>query len=195
MTDTPRSSPPPTDEQRSSGRRGVEGAHEPARKRWVGPAVASGLAMIAAAIAGLVLTGMQDNAIYSKQVDQLLAEKAKFTGRPVRAEGILAHGSLVKRDQPCEYRFTIAKNGAELPVRFAQCVVPDTFRDVPDLDVGVTVEGELQADGSFEASSVLAKCPSKYEMKQRKDHGETMPHGPFASAAQGPGAASPDPTP
>jgi cytochrome c-type biogenesis protein CcmE len=143
--------------------------------------VASGLAMVAAAIAGLVLTGMQDNAIYSKPVDQLLAQKAKFAGRPVRAEGNLIHGSLVKRDQPCEYRFSIAKNGAELPVRFAQCVVPDTFRDVPDLDVGVTVEGELQSDDTFEATSVLAKCPSKYEMQQRKGHGEQMPHGPLAS--------------
>jgi cytochrome c-type biogenesis protein CcmE len=152
------------------------------RRGWVGPAIASGLAMVAAAIAGLVLTGMQDNAIYSKPVDQLLAEKTKFVGRPVRAEGILTHGSLTKRERPCEYRFTIAKNGADLPVRFAQCVVPDTFRDVPDLDVGVTVEGELQGDGTFEATSVLAKCPSKYEMQQRKDHGEQMPHGPFASA-------------
>ncbi len=171
MTDPERSTPPATDEPR---------ARQP--RRWVGPAVASGTAMAAAAIAALVLTGMQDNAIYSKPVDQLLAAKGKFLGRPVRAEGILTHGSLVKRDQPCEYRFTIAKNGAELPVRFAQCVVPDTFRDVPDLDVGVTVEGELQADGSFEATSVLAKCPSKYEMQQRKQNGEQMPHGPFAVA-------------
>ena len=156
-----------------------------APRRWVGPAIASGLAMVAAAIAALVLTGMQDNAIYSKPVDQLLAQKAKFAGRPVRAEGNLVHGSLMKRDEPCEYRFSIAKNGAELPVRFAQCVVPDTFRDVPDLDVGVTVEGELQSDDSFEATSVLAKCPSKYEMKQRKDHGEQMPHVPLASAGGG----------
>jgi|HubBroStandDraft_5_1064220.scaffolds.fasta_scaffold111902_2 cytochrome c-type biogenesis protein CcmE len=157
-----------------------------ATRRWVGPAIASGLAMVAAAIAGLVLTGMQDNAIYSKPVDQLLAQKAKFAGRPVRAEGNLVHGSLLKREQPCEYRFSIAKNGVELPVRFAQCVVPDTFRDVPDLDVGVTVEGELRSDDTFEATSVLAKCPSKYEMKQRKDQGEQMPHGPLASAGTGP---------
>jgi cytochrome c-type biogenesis protein CcmE len=160
-------------------------------KRWVGPAVASGLAMVAAAIAALVLTGMQDNAIYSKPVDQLLAQKAKFAGRPVRAEGNLIHGSLMKREQPCEYRFSIAKNGVELPVRFAQCVVPDTFRDVPDLDVGVTVEGELQKDDTFEATSVLAKCPSKYEMKQRKDHGEQMPHGPLASAGNATGQEAP----
>ena len=150
-------------------------------RRWVGPAIAVGLAMGAAAIAALVLGGMQDNAIYSKPVDALLAQKAKFLHRPVRAEGNLVHGSLTKRELPCEYRFSIEKNGAELPVRFAQCVVPDTFRDVPDVDVGVTVEGELQADSSFEATSVLAKCPSKYEMKQRKDRGEQMPHGPLAA--------------
>jgi len=151
------------------------------RKRWTGPALAVGLAMGAAAVATFVLTGMQDKAIYSKPVDELLAQKDKFAGRPVRAEGNLVHGTLAKRDQPCEYRFTIAKNGVELPVRFPQCVVPDTFRDVPGMDVGVTVEGELQSDQSFLASSVLAKCPSKYEMQERKKNGEQMPHSPLAS--------------
>jgi cytochrome c-type biogenesis protein CcmE len=151
------------------------------RKRWTGPALAIGLAAGAAGVATFVLTGMQDKAIYSKPVDELLAQKAKFAGRPVRAEGNLVHGTLEKRDQPCEYRFTIAKNGAELPVRFPQCVVPDTFRDVPGMDVGVTVEGELQPDQSFLASSVLAKCPSKYEMQERQKNGEQMPHGPLAS--------------
>jgi cytochrome c-type biogenesis protein CcmE len=153
---------------------------EPERRRWVGLLIAVGLAMGAAGIAALVLTGMQDKAMYSKPVDELLAQKGKFLGRPVRAEGMLVHGSLVHRDQPCEYRFVIEKNGAELPVRFAQCVVPDTFKDVPDLDVGVTVEGQLQADSSFEATDVLAKCPSKYEMEKRKKDGERMPHGPLA---------------
>ncbi|MCL2448617.1 MAG: cytochrome c maturation protein CcmE [Polyangiaceae bacterium] len=150
------------------------------RRHWTGPAAAVGLAMGAGAIATLVLTGMKDQALYSKPVDELLAQRAKFIGRPVRAEGNLVHGSLTKRDQPCEYRFTIAKNATEMPVRFAQCVVPDTFRDVPDIDVGVTVEGELSSDGSFEATNVLAKCPSKYEMEQRKNRGEGMPHGPLA---------------
>jgi cytochrome c-type biogenesis protein CcmE len=129
-----------------------------------------------AAIASMFLFGMKDNAIYSKPVDELVANKAKFAEHPVRAEGSLVHGSLEKRDSPCEYRFTIAKNGVEVPVRYAQCVVPDTFRDVPDMDVGVTVDGELHADNSFDATSVLAKCPSKYEMKQQAAHGAKMPH-------------------
>jgi len=162
-------------------RRRQDGTGNSGGPRWAGVAMAVGLAMAVATIATLVLTGMQSNAIYSKPVDQLLAQKTRFLGRPVRAEGNLVHGSLEKREQPCEYRFTIAKNGAELPVRFAQCVVPDTFRDVPGMDIGVTVEGELRRDDSFEATSVLAKCPSKYEMKQRKERGEEMPHSPLAS--------------
>jgi cytochrome c-type biogenesis protein CcmE len=171
--------PPPARRARSRD------GDEPTGNRWRGAAVAVALAMGAAAAAALVLTGMQDKAIYSKPVDELLAQRARFMGRPVRAEGNLVHGSLVKREQPCEYRFTIERNGVDMPVRFAQCVVPDTFRDVPDMDVGVTVEGQIQADGSFEASSVLAKCPSKYEMQQRKQNGETMPHGPLAGGPAG----------
>jgi cytochrome c-type biogenesis protein CcmE len=138
-----------------------------------------------AAVITLVLTGMQDKAIYSKPVDELLAQRAKFVGRPVRAEGNLVHGSLVRRDQPCEYRFTIEKRGVELPVRLAQCVVPDTFRDVPEIDVAVTVEGELRDNESFEASSVLAKCPSKYQMEEKKRNGELMPHAPLSAGGIG----------
>ncbi len=183
MADAPEVLPPSTvhaiDAKPPRRRRGA--TDEAPRSRWGGVAVAVGLAMGAGAITALVLTGMQDKAIYSKPVDELLAQRAKFVGRPVRAEGTLVHGSLVKRDEPCEYRFTITKNAVELPVRFAQCIVPDTFRDVPDIDVGVTVEGELQRDDSFEATNVLAKCPSKYEMKERKQRGEEMPHGPLAA--------------
>ena len=54
----------------------------------------------AAAIVALVLIGMQDKGVYSKPVDELVAQKAKFVGKPVRAEGLLVHGSLVKRESP-----------------------------------------------------------------------------------------------
>lgn len=134
------------------------------------------LVMAGAAIVALVLGGVKDKGMYSKPVDQLLAEKAKFRNKQVRAEGNLVHGSLVKRESPCEYRFKMEKNGTEMNVRYAKCVVPDTFRDVPNMDVGVTVEGELLPDDSVEATQVLAKCPSKYEMKQKAANGEKMPH-------------------
>lgn len=134
------------------------------------------LVTAAAAIVGLVLIGMQDKGIYSKPVDELVAQKGKYQGKAIRAEGLLVHGSIVKRESPCEYRFRIEKNGTEVPVRFAKCIVPDTFRDVAGMDLGVTVEGELRADGSFEANDVLAKCPSKYEMQEKQKNGEKAPH-------------------
>jgi len=34
----------------------------------------------------------------------------------------------------------------------------------------------VAAAGDFEATQVLAKCPSKYEMKDRASRGEQMPH-------------------
>jgi len=153
-------------------------------RSWVRTAAAAFLAAGAVGIAVLVLTGMKDRAIYSKAVDELMFQRARFVGRPVRAEGDLVHGTLVKRDSPCEYRFSLQRNGVVLPVRYAGCVVPDTFRDVQGMDVSVTVEGELQGDSVFEASNVLAKCPSKYEMQQRKDRGEQMPHASLAAESR-----------
>jgi hypothetical protein len=71
MADAPKPFEPlASDAVVSHGRLGAE-ADAPSR-RWVGPAVAAGLAMGAATIAGLVLTGMQDKAIYSKPVDSSL---------------------------------------------------------------------------------------------------------------------------
>src|SRR5262245_30705405 len=134
------------------------------------------LLVMAGGIVALVMTSFKDAAVYSKNVDQVIAEGRSLGGRALRVEGNLVHGSLTRRDQPCEYRFTIKGKDAQLPVNYAKCIVPDTFRDVPGMDVGVTVEGKLSSSGQFEATQVLAKCPSKYEMKEKQARGEQMPH-------------------
>ncbi len=139
------------------------------------------LVMGGAALA-LVLTSFQGAAVYSKGVDELLAQKDQIGERNVRVDGILVKGSLLRRDQPCEFRFRMTKNGKELPVRYAQCVVPDTFRDVPNVDVNVTAEGKLDGTGQLEADKIFAKCPSKYEMQQSAAKGEKAPHGAIPPA-------------
>ncbi len=135
-----------------------------------------GLLAIGGGILTLVMTGFDDAAIYSRDVDQLVREKDKLLGRNLRVQGMLVNGTLVKRDEPCEYRFQLSKGTDKLPVRFAQCVVPDNFRDVPGLDVAVTAEGTLDSDGYFQASHIVTKCPSKYEMDEKARKGERKPH-------------------
>lgn len=124
----------------------------------------------------LVFSSADDAAIYSLTVDKVMADRQTLLGRNLRVEGDLVKGTLRHRAEPCEYRFTMARGGQQLKVRYAECIIPDTFRDVPDMDVQVTAEGQLTEDGALEATHIMAKCPSKYEMRQKKAAGEAAPH-------------------
>jgi cytochrome c-type biogenesis protein CcmE len=147
----------------------------PKPKRNIG--LLLGLLAMTGGVTALALS-FKESAVYAKSVDQLMADKASLAGRPVRVQGNLVKGTLEHQEQPCEYRFKIAsKGGPELPVRFANCVVPDNFRDVPGMDVEVTVEGKLAAGDKFEATNVMAKCPSRYDMQEKAAKGEVVPHG------------------
>jgi cytochrome c-type biogenesis protein CcmE len=141
------------------------------------------LLVIGGAILTLVMTSFDGAAIYSKTVDELVAQKNALAKRNLRVQGTLVKGTLAKRDSPCEYRFRMQKNGAQIEVRYPQCVVPDTFRDVPNVDVDVTATGKLASDGHFQASEIMAKCPSKYDMKQKAASGLKAPHGALTPAS------------
>lgn len=159
-------------------------APQPKVRRELGLLIA--LLVMGGAILVLVMTTFNDSAIYSKTVDQLMSERGSLSGRNVRVQGTLVKGTLARRDSPCEYRFRLQKNGTEVEVRYPQCVVPDTFRDVPNMDVDVTATGKLASDGHFQATEIMAKCPSKYDMKQRAASGEKAPHGAMGTLSADP---------
>jgi cytochrome c-type biogenesis protein CcmE len=140
--------------------------------------------LLGAAVAFLVFGSTASDAfVYSKLVNEVMTDPAQFAGRELRVEGQLKQGSIKFREEPCEWRFVIEKAGKEMPVQFPQCVVPDTFRD--GMGISVTVQGKLTADGGFLANQVVPRCPSKYEMQQRKNKGEAMPHAATLSSTGG----------
>jgi cytochrome c-type biogenesis protein CcmE len=140
--------------------------------------------LMGAVTAILFNTGATEVLVYSKLVNEVMAKPGDFAGRELRVEGELKQGSIKFREQPCEWQFVLHKDGKEMPVQYSQCVVPDTFRD--GMGISVTVQGKLAAGGaSFEANQVIAKCPSKYEMKERAKKGEVMPHAATAPKPQG----------
>jgi cytochrome c-type biogenesis protein CcmE len=116
-----------------------------------------GLAVLIALIASTVRGSAF---VYSKYVDELMtpAERARWVGRTVRVEGLVAPDSIEHQPGTRRFRFRVYRNEAVLPVEY-QGIVPDTFRDC----AGVTVRGSLRPDGVFIADEIVAKCPSKYE--------------------------------
>lgn len=87
----------------------------------------------------------------------------------VRINGKVAEGSIERSGSGLDLRFAVSDGSTSLPVVF-HGVVPDTFTDGAD----VVIEGNLLADGTFRAKSLLAKCPSKYQAKVK--NGEKIPH-------------------
>ena len=138
------------------------------------------LLVLGGGILSFVLGQDSKQLTYAKDVQSVLANQEELAERNLRVQGVLVPGTLSKRDEPCEYRFKIRQmgdhDGQVMDVRYASCIVPDTFRDVPGIDVEATVTGQM-AEGYFQARDIQAKCPSKYEMEQRQLAGEQKPHG------------------
>ena len=139
-------------------------APPPPRRGNVG-LLAALLTMVSAVVL-LFVFGLKEAPIYAMTLAEFMSKGEEMTDRRVRIDGELVPGTLVKRDKPCEFRFTLRdaekKDVPHLEVRFPQCIVPDTFRDMPEGGVFVTAEGTMKADGYFEANEIMAKCSSKY---------------------------------
>jgi cytochrome c-type biogenesis protein CcmE len=153
------------------------GPERPTPKKKGNLGLLIGLLVMVAGVLALVFTSFKGAAIYSLGVDQLVKEQARYNQRTIRVKGMLVKGTLSRRDEPCEYRFKLQEKGVVLSVQHPSCVVPDTFKDMPGMDVEVQAEGKLADDGkTFVSTTIVAKCPSKYEMQQKSMAGELMPH-------------------
>ena len=97
--------------------------------------------------------------VYYKTVDEYLADPAPRAH--TRVNGKVLEGSIRRLPTGQDVLFTMhdpADESRTLRVEY-RGIIPDTFVDRAD----VVVEGKVRADGVFVASTLLAKCPSKYE--------------------------------
>jgi len=109
--------------------------------------------------------------MYYLTVDELLARNDAAYGERVRLMGKVEDGSSVTDSETNTLHFAVTdEDGTSLPVVYSG-TVPDAFKEGAD----VVVEGSLTRAGTFEADSLLVKCPSKYEAApedQVKEGGE-----------------------
>src|SRR3954464_15494321 len=89
------------------GTNGSDNRQSPPPRRKGNVGLLAVLLVMVGGIVALVMTSFKEAAVYAKNVDQVKAEAVALGGRRLRVEGTLVHGTLERRDQPCEYRFTI----------------------------------------------------------------------------------------
>lgn len=142
----------------------------PSRSLLVGGAnlkffVAGGV--IALAVAYLVLMGVQGTTVYFLTVGELHAKGPAAQNQLYRVSGMLVPGTLMRESSGLGIHFEIADRGsAPLPVVYRGGQVPDIMGD----NIEIVAEGKLDAQGTFMANTVLAKCPSKLENSPPEEH-------------------------
>jgi cytochrome c-type biogenesis protein CcmE len=114
--------------------------------------------LILGAIAYVTVSSFQSNAIYYLTLKELNAQRASLIGQPVRVNAPLDKTSIQFDDKTLTLKFNLVEDNLVLPVVY-KGVVPDTMEQ----GESIVAEGHLGADGVFQASTILVKCPSKYE--------------------------------
>ena len=114
--------------------------------------------LLVVAVLFLVVQGVMAGGAYFLTISELHA-KPNVEGQRVRVNGAVVEASEVWDAKAMTLQFAIEdEDGAQLPVVFYG-PRPDNFQRA----VSAIVEGELLADGTFEAQTLLLKCPSRYE--------------------------------
>jgi cytochrome c-type biogenesis protein CcmE len=121
-----------------------------------------GAVVVAAAVGALVWVGVGRGSVYYYTVSELLT---RGPTPQVRVSGELVEGSVqglgtttlkfVLHDRDLSGKtISVVYNGA----------IPDSFKNQADSEV--VAEGDFVSGGSFVATTLIAKCPSKYQAAQ-----------------------------
>jgi cytochrome c-type biogenesis protein CcmE len=139
--------------------------------------------LIVAAIVYLIISSTQANAQYFLTIEELQNRKAEMTAKDVRISGAVIGDSIQYDSQSLTLKFSVANIPGDNNVIDARgglaAVLKSAVEDKslarmnvvykgvkPDLlknEAQAIMTGKLEADGSFSASELLLKCPTKYE--------------------------------
>lgn len=134
----------------------------------------SAIALLVGAVA-LVLIAFQQNLVFFHTPSEVVEGKAP-TGRTFRIGGLVEQGSVRREPDGVTVRFTITDTAKVIPVSF-RGALPDLFQE----GKGAVAQGMLGADGTFNATEVLAKhdenympVEAQYAIDQARDAAKTV---------------------
>ncbi len=111
------------------------------------------------AIGSLAFAGLQNSTSFFLTVSEVKQQEASIYGKAIKVNGEVVPGSIQDNTSERTLLFTITEGGQDLQVIFYRGTVPDNFEAGRE----VIVDGKLNTDGVFEAHTIMAQCPSRYE--------------------------------
>ena len=124
-----------------------------------------GAAVIVGGVGLLMVEGVKQFGQFSLTPSELAAKTAAdptFYNLGLKMNAKVVPGSVKRNASTQTIDFQVTDGVKTYPVTY-RGLAPDTFTDSQDIEV--IVEGRLSTDGVFHATSLLAKCGSRYEAK------------------------------
>jgi cytochrome c-type biogenesis protein CcmE len=137
--------------------------------------------LILGSVGYLMASGIKDTGVYYLTPTELAAKVAadhSFYNVGVKMGARVVKGSITRDVATQTITFRATDGVHTYPIVY-HGLAPDTFTD----DVDVVVEGRLQPDGTFRATTLLAKCASRYEAVPPPTTGTTPASAPQARSA------------
>ena len=119
----------------------------------------------------LMASSIQETGVYYLTPAELASKiqaDPSFTSTGVKVGARVVPGSIQRDPGGKQYAFQVTDGSKIMPVVY-RGIAPDTFTDRVD----VVVEGRLGRDGTFHATTLLAKCASRYENAPDAKYKET----------------------
>jgi cytochrome c-type biogenesis protein CcmE len=117
--------------------------------------ILAGVVVIAIAVA-LVLKSFRSNLVFFFTPTQVVNQEAPKSGN-FRIGGIVEEGSLEHMPDGTHIKFRVTDTAKTMDVMFTG-ILPDLFKE----GKGVVAQGQLDANGVFQADQVLAKHDENY---------------------------------
>jgi cytochrome c-type biogenesis protein CcmE len=120
-----------------------------------------GGALVLGTVGYLMATGIKETGVYYLTPTELASRveaDRSFYNVGVKMGARVVKGSIARDVASQTITFRATDGQHTWPVTY-RGLAPDTFTD----EVDVVVEGRLQSDGVFHATTLLAKCGSRYE--------------------------------
>jgi cytochrome c-type biogenesis protein CcmE len=122
--------------------------------------------VLSVAFGTLMYVSLGESLQQYKYVDEVLVAPGQWEGKPLQVHGYVVAKSIQRKPNTTEHKFELQRNGKAMEAYF-DFIPPDQFKD----DAEVVLTGVLAHDGTFHATDMTAKCPSKYSEQAPKGAG------------------------